>query len=229
MQTRDLYLKRGIQHNRQGNYAKAVAAIQKAIAIDPNYAEAHSNLGIAHTLMKNREQAISCFEKALTLDPENPSMYYKLGYAYVEAGRFEEAKDITTAALAFNENLEKIHYVLGRTYIGLNIYDKALYHFQTARALASDEDEEEIDFDFFIGSTLVLLGELDSALEHFQKCLARNPGVSSVHATIALIYLKQGEFEEAERSLSEALLLNPTCPSTHHVLEKFEEAQREAN
>ncbi len=226
---RELHLKRGDRHRQLGNYAKAVEELQKAIAIDPQYTDAYSSLGMTHTLMKNREQAISCFEKALALDANDVSVYYKLGNAYVEAERFDEAKAITTAALEFNADLEKVHYVLGRTYFGMKIFDEALHHFQLSHELASDEDRADVNFDYFIGHTQALLGDFDLALAHFQKALAQEPDVSSLHAIIAMVYVKQGKFDEAEDSIADAFLLNPTCVYAYLALEQLEACQNSRN
>ena len=44
-----------------------------------------------------------------------------------------------------------------------------------------------------------------------------------VHTSIALVYMRQGKLEEAEKYLADALFLDPNCKSTHKVLELFEE------
>lgn len=224
-ETREFYLNRGNRHRRLGNYAKAVEELQKAVAIDPKDANAYSDLGTTYALMKDHEQAVFCFETALALEPRDPSVYYKLGNAYVAAEKFQEAKLITTVALEFNENQARVHYVLGRAYFGLRIFDKALHHFQIARDLTSDEDKTEVNFDYFIGHTQILLGEFDLALAHLQRALVQEPEASSLHAIIALVYVKQGKFDAAEASIADAFLLNPTCTYAYLVLEQLEAYQ----
>lgn len=222
--TKEAYLKRGDMYNRQREHTKAKAAFLQVLAMDADDADAHHNLGITHMALEAPETAAFHFERALTLNPKMSSVYYKLAYVYVELRRFEEAVEMGTAALAADrdEEKEKAHYALGRAYIDLDVYDKALYHFQQARELGLDA----IELDFYIGNTYAFLGEFDLAFKHLQKSLARNPEIPMVHASIALVYMRQGKLEEAEKYLADALFIDPNCESTHKVLELFEEDRK---
>ena len=222
--TREAYLKRGDMYNRQREHTKAKATFLQVLAMDADDADAHHNLGITYMALEAPETAASHFEKALVLNPKMSSVYYKLAYVYVELERFEEAVEMGTAALTDDrdEEKEKAHYALGRAYINLDIYDKALYHFQQARELGLDT----IELDFYIGNTYAFLGEFDLAFEHLQKSLTRNPELPMVHTSIALVYMRQGKLEEAEKNLADALFLDPNCESPHKVLELFEEDRK---
>ena len=222
--TKAAYLKRGDMYNRRREHTKAKAAFLRVLDMDADDADAHHNLGITYMALEAPEAAASHFEKALALNPKMSSVYYKLAYVYVELERCEEAVEMGTAALTADrdEEREKAHYVLGRAYIGLDVYDKALYHFQQARELGL----EAIELDFYIGNTYAFLGEFDLALEHLQKSLTRNPEIPMVHSSIALVYMRQGKLEEAEKYLADALFIDPNCESTHKVLELFEEDQK---
>ena len=219
--TREAYLKRGNMYNRQREFIKAKTAFLKVLAMDADDADAHHNLGITYMALEEPEPAISHFEKALALNPKMPGVRYKLAYVYVSLKRFEEAVDIATAALASAQEKEdeKAHYVLGRAYVGLDTFDKALYHFQQARDLGLSD----VELNFYIGNTYSCLGKLDLALEHLQKSLTQMPGNPLIHSSIAILYMKQGKLDEAEPYLTDALLLDPECESTHMVLEMFDE------
>lgn len=218
------YLKRGDMYNRRREFTKAKAAFLKVLAIDADDADAHHNIGITYMALEAPETAVSHFKKALALNPKMSEVYYKLGYVYVELKRFEDAEEMGTAALAADrdEEKEKAHYVLGRAYIGLDAYKKALHHFQQARELGLDT----IELDFYIGNTYAFLGEYDLALEHLQQSLTQNPEIPMVHNSIALVYMRQGKFEEAEEYITDALLLDSGCEATYEVLELFEQEQK---
>ena len=222
--TKEVYLKRGDMYNRRREHTKAKAAFLQVLDIDADDADAHHNLGITYMALEAPETAASHFEKALALNPKMSSVYYKLAYVYVELERFEEAVEMGTAALTADrdEEKEKAHYALGRAYIDLDVYDKALYHFQQARALGL----ESIELDLYIGNTYAFLGKFDLAFKHLQKSLTRNPGIPMVHTSIALVYMRQGKLEEAEKYLADALFLDPNCESTHKVLELFEKDRK---
>lgn len=218
------YLRRGDIYNRRGELDKAKAVFLKVLAIDADDADAHHNIGITYMILEEWEKAAFHFEKALDLNPEMSEVYFKLGYIYMELNRLEEALEMGTAALTDDsaEEKEKAHYVLGRAYIGLDAYEKALYHFQQAHEIGLDA----VDLDFYIGNTYGFLRKYELALEHLQKALIKHPEQPTVHNSIALVYMRQGMFEEADKYLTDSLLLDSSCESTYEVLELFEEEKK---
>ena len=218
------YLKRGDIYNRLCQYDKAKAAFLKVLAIDADDPDAHLNIGISYMVCKEWEKAAFHFEKALEINPEMHDVYYRLGYIYMELNRFDEAVELCTGALADDriEEKENILYVLGRIYILLDDHVKALDYFQQAR----ESGLKLVDVDFYIGNTYGFLQEYELALEHLQKALKKNPESPTVHCSIAIIYMRQGMFEEADKYIIDALLLDPSCESTYEVLELFEKEQK---
>jgi tetratricopeptide (TPR) repeat protein len=57
--------------NQQGNYPEAVAQLQMAIKVHPNYADAWAEMGLVHLKQKNYHQAQQELQKALALNPDN--------------------------------------------------------------------------------------------------------------------------------------------------------------
>ncbi|MEH1793140.1 tetratricopeptide repeat protein, partial [Nostoc sp.] len=55
----------------QGKLEEAIAAYQRALQIDPNFALAHNNLGIALKGQGKLEEAIAELEIAVRLDPSS--------------------------------------------------------------------------------------------------------------------------------------------------------------
>ena len=47
----------------------AVKSYEKAIAISPDYAEAHNNLGNTFKELEQLDDAINCYEKAIAINP----------------------------------------------------------------------------------------------------------------------------------------------------------------
>ena len=52
-----------------------LAGVEKAIALDPNYAEAHLNRGVAYGQLKRHDEAIAAFDRALRLNPNLPNAW----------------------------------------------------------------------------------------------------------------------------------------------------------
>ncbi|RMF28848.1 MAG: tetratricopeptide repeat protein, partial [Candidatus Nitrosothermus koennekii] len=51
-------------------YKEALEAFDKAIAIDPNFADAWNNKGVALAKLKRYEEALEAFDKALEINPK---------------------------------------------------------------------------------------------------------------------------------------------------------------
>jgi adenylate cyclase len=71
---------------------KAIALGEKAVALNPNSADAHFRLGKILSLANNRwKESIPEYKKAIRLNPIPPNIYlYSLGLAYASMGQYEE-------------------------------------------------------------------------------------------------------------------------------------------
>jgi Flp pilus assembly protein TadD len=69
---------------------QAEALLNKAVAIDPKFDEAHLQLGILHSARGDFEQAIRDYKKAIELNPGFGEAHRQLGLAYERTG--EKAK-----------------------------------------------------------------------------------------------------------------------------------------
>ena len=60
----------------------AVTAYQKALGLDPKYAEAEYKIGKIYLTQNNKEQFLPAYEKAIEMDPAYAPAYYELYYYY---------------------------------------------------------------------------------------------------------------------------------------------------
>ncbi len=77
-----------------GNVAEMKSDLQKAIALDPSFADAYSVLGFADMAEGDYASAVDNCIKAAELNPRNELYALNLGRAYLAAGRPEDAKAI---------------------------------------------------------------------------------------------------------------------------------------
>ena len=61
----------GLEAATMGNYEEAKTKFEAAIAIDPNYKDAHYNLGLVFQNLAQYDKAAEHFAKTLELDPGN--------------------------------------------------------------------------------------------------------------------------------------------------------------
>jgi protein involved in polysaccharide export with SLBB domain len=75
--------KLGVKYGHAGHFAQAAESFQKAIQLQPNYADAHYGLGHAYFDLKRYQEASKCFEQTIKLNPKDEEAYAKLGEIYL--------------------------------------------------------------------------------------------------------------------------------------------------
>ena len=73
--------KEGVRYGRAKLFRQAAASFQKAVQLDPNYADAYYGLGQAYIDLGRWREAIDALERVIKLDPDEQT-YTKLGEAY---------------------------------------------------------------------------------------------------------------------------------------------------
>lgn len=93
----------------------AQAEFQRAVELNPSYAEAHHNLGLAQAEQGRFEQAITWYRKALTLPTyTTPEVAYNnMANASFAMGKFKEAEEAYRAALQLDNRMPSALYGLG--------------------------------------------------------------------------------------------------------------------
>jgi len=69
----------------QGNIEEAVAKLQEALTVDPNYALAHSALAVVLQKLGKHEDAIDHARRACELEPNDPFSFTALSVTYQRA------------------------------------------------------------------------------------------------------------------------------------------------
>ena len=76
----ETYVIMGDAYRKQIDGGAAVTSYQKALTIDPKYAEAQYKIGKIYLTQNNKDYFIPAFEKAIELDPNYAPAYYELYY-----------------------------------------------------------------------------------------------------------------------------------------------------
>jgi Flp pilus assembly protein TadD len=77
---------------------EAVAKLHEALAVDPNYALAHSALAVLFTRLKRHDEAIAHAQKVCELEPNDAFSYTALSVTCQRAGKIMEAEDAMARA-----------------------------------------------------------------------------------------------------------------------------------
>ena len=75
-----------------GRLAEAIEDYDKAIALNPDYAEAHEDRGIAYARAGRADEALRDLDQALRLDPDYAAGYYNRALAFYTMKAYDKAR-----------------------------------------------------------------------------------------------------------------------------------------
>ena len=128
--------------------AKAMELMQKAIDLDPNYAEAHGHLGFIYAAMQgDHDKGIAKAEEAIRINPNSAYAHHVLGQLLRFAGRPEEAIPEYKKALRLNP-FPPTNYVFG---MGLSYFHAG----QVDKGIEWCEKAVQQDPDSFLANILL--------------------------------------------------------------------------
>src|SRR5438067_6902877 len=77
----------GVLRHQQGDHAKAIELIGRAVVLRPNAAALHANLAEAYRALGQHDRAAGCCRMALRLAPDFPEAHCNLGLALQGQGK----------------------------------------------------------------------------------------------------------------------------------------------
>ncbi len=152
--------------------AKLMEFAQKALALDPELAEAHMSLGIALVAAYDWRNGLKEFDRALGLNPNLAFAFELQAWTVNGLGRFDEAiakvkKSIELDPLNpfYQMALSFFLYWAGR-------YDDAIAQARTTLEM----DPNSVICHVLLGLSLLKQGDITGAIAEFQKAKSPNPG-----------------------------------------------------
>ena len=89
----------GIFLKEIGKHKEAELELRKAIALNPNYANAYYNLGVLYIDQGNFKEAEKELKKAIKLKSDFAIAHYNLGFILKDLGRLKEAESFNQKAI----------------------------------------------------------------------------------------------------------------------------------
>jgi len=117
----------GTSKSPKESIGKAIALVQKAIALDDTFAEAHAYLGFLYSMTRQHDKAVAQGEKAVALSPNAADSHFRLGKVLTFAGRLEESIPEYKIAIRLNP-IPPGYYLwsLGASYAFTGQYDEGM-------------------------------------------------------------------------------------------------------
>lgn len=130
----DFYLQGGDQAKKE-NFDAAIANFDKALALNPNYAEAYNSRGEARSRLRDYEGAIKDYNQAITLDPKLAIAYSNRGASYHRSGKYKEAIKDYGQSIALDPDFTAVYSNRGAAYHKLGKKEEAINDYNKSIAL----------------------------------------------------------------------------------------------
>ncbi|MDA3838007.1 MAG: tetratricopeptide repeat protein [Candidatus Delongbacteria bacterium] len=126
------YSKRGEIYMNMDDYNKASKEMEKAIALEPNYADAYNSLGILYTKLKQYDNALNFFQKAISIDENYYRPYYLRARLYRKSTKYDKALADYSKAIKLNPKNPDSYYNRGLIYYLTGKYDESIAEYSKA-------------------------------------------------------------------------------------------------
>jgi len=219
---------------------QALEVQDRAIALKPDYSDAYCNRGMAQLLLNRDKDAIESFDRALSFNPRNMQAMFGKGLVALNLRHLEQAEAALNAALAINPRAAGALAQRGRLRLQTGEFAKAEADFDAAlaidprleaawcgkahmnvlagsamQAIAACRKTLELNPSSevaltWLGACFAKQGDIDSAIEHFDRALAIRPDYEDAitKKIFALNFVAGANFEThqaARRSWWEAI------------------------
>ena len=208
------HLTYGTQLLREGKTYQAIAALTRAIEIEPKYAEAYINRGRVYYYLALYKEAITDYTQTLSLKQYAVDAYASRGDVYHSLNDVPRAIDDYTASLEKRKNAlvmakrAKCYLETGKTDEAINDYSYVIKHRPTAIAYYNRGRAYHNKF-LFSGKMTELLKH---ALTDFDKAIEMQPyfaiaylNRSEIHGYLEQQKLKESDYLQAIDLLTDAI------------------------
>jgi len=121
-----------IEYSRHFHYNEAIQLYEKALAIDPLYAETYNNLGNLYYNRGNRVRAFRCFEQAIRIYPDYAEAYGNRGNLFAQYGYISNALHDMNMAVVLKPNHPGPYFERGNLFTKIRKYDLAVMDYTRA-------------------------------------------------------------------------------------------------
>jgi DNA-binding winged helix-turn-helix (wHTH) protein/tetratricopeptide (TPR) repeat protein len=169
-------------------YRLSKKAVEKALQLDENLAEAHTILGeIQDTYEWDLSAADKSYRRAVELDPNSPFVHRFYALHLMNLERFDEAIIEAKAAIDLDPNSMWNQRILGMVFHFARRYDEAITQFK--RVVEMDDNGNSRDW---LSMAFMQKGDYDQAFEWFLEAEKRRWYVSLDSDSWKTIYAKSG-------------------------------------
>jgi len=229
-----------------GRLDDAIAHYRRAVALRPDYPEAHNNLGNALRDARDPAEAMQSCSRAIELRPGYAEAYNNLGNVLQDLGELDAAAASYGKAIAFHPVYAEAHSNLGNVLRAQERHADAIVHYRRAIELnpalrvahrglaialrATDDfdgaleharaglEPDDAEGHCTLGRSLRSMNDFDGAARLFERACEIDPGYAPAWCRLGELRCQQGEYEESLRLCRHAIKLDPELADAYNFL-----------
>jgi TolB-like protein/DNA-binding winged helix-turn-helix (wHTH) protein/Tfp pilus assembly protein PilF len=178
---------------------KVQPAVDAAIRLDPELAEAYAAWAVLLTEQWRTDEAITALQRAIAINSNYGEAYLRLGAAYEYDGQPREALAAYDQVAVLDPLHTQLHVRRCLTLQNLGRYTEAERACERGFELQPDIPNAL----WARGLNAFAQGDLAAAAKHYEAALARAPARSDIRAELAVIYLDLGMMDRAAEQLTQ--------------------------
>ena len=132
------YFRSGSKAGQRGQYSEAIQDLNKALKLEPDYADAYFLRSHAYITQGRHDEAIQDLNKVIELKPDDIDAYFLRGHTYIIQGKHIEAIQDFNKAFGLNPTDPRPCYARGLAWLALEQWQNARGNLTTAKRMGFD-------------------------------------------------------------------------------------------
>lgn len=208
------------------DYGKAVIYFEKAVEVDPNYAESWYQAGFCYGMLGRHADALKASRQAAKLRPEWAETHVNIGASSFALGQYKDAADAYRTAAKLDDGNADTQYALGLSLGKLGRTEEELLAYKRAVAIRPDLANawEQLGAGYFkqkryndsvaafeqlkiykpdaktynyLGENYYELGKIQESADAFNNAVSYNPDYERARYNLGKAYVKLGDTASA--------------------------------
>jgi tetratricopeptide (TPR) repeat protein len=191
---------------------ESLEVLNRAIVLNPNYAEALVNRGLLRLSKENKPEAVADLEKAHRLKPHIKQIWDLVIGLKVETQEYSDAIVLLLNMITIDPNWEKGFALLATCNQKADDNALAVKSFKKVLEVKPGSAAMHVN----LGIALTKQGETKTAITNFKKALAIKPDYADAYFNMGNALKNQGKLEEAIQAYKKALAIKPDCADAYN-------------
>ena len=210
----NFYIELGDAMRHNGNYAGAIDAYQKALALDPLSSRAQRRLGATLGSNGREDEALAVLQSAIEHEPENALLWYERALIESRSGKQESAIADLKKALQLRSDFADAQNNLGTNLAQMGDPQGAETAFRAALTTNPYDAEARAN----LGRLLAGKADWKQAAFQLQKAIQLDAADANAHMAYSVVLMQMNRVPEAEKEAEAAVKADPKSSQARDLL-----------